>query len=80
MTHGSISGPGHGLRIELGPTIIPLVVESLAHPENFLALQLYDAIQPNSQLLVQYEPDDDSILEGEKGRAQRVVQSWFANR
>ena len=48
--------------------------------KNFLALQLYDAIQPNDQLLVQYEPDDERILEGEQGRAQRVVQAWFANR
>jgi len=66
--------------IALGPAILPLVVEALADPENFLALQLYDAIQPNDQLLVQFEPDDERILEGEQGRAQRVVQAWFANR
>jgi hypothetical protein len=50
-----------------GPAIIPLVVESLADPENFFALQLYDAIQPNDQLLVQFEADDERILEGEQG-------------
>ena len=66
--------------IAMGPAIIPLVVESLAEPDNFFALQLYDAIQPNDQLLVQFEADDERILEGEQGRAQRVVQSWFANR
>jgi hypothetical protein len=66
--------------IALGPAILPLVIEALADPENFLALQLYDAIQPNDQLLVQFEPDDERILEGEQGRAQRVVQAWFANR
>jgi hypothetical protein len=66
--------------IALGPAILPLVVEALADPENFLALQLYDSIQPNDQLLVQFEPDDERILEGEQGRAQRVVRAWFANR
>jgi hypothetical protein len=65
--------------ISLGPAILPLVVEQLAEPENFLALQLYDAIQPNEKLLVQFEPDDERILEGEQGRAQRVVQAWFVN-
>jgi hypothetical protein len=65
--------------IALGPAILPLVIEVLANSENFLALQLYDAIQPNPRLLVQFEPDDERILEGEQGRARRVVQAWFAN-
>jgi hypothetical protein len=65
--------------IALGRAILPLVIEVLADPENFLALQLYDAIQPDSRLLVQFEPDDERILEGEQGRARRVVQAWFAN-
>jgi hypothetical protein len=66
--------------IALGPAILPLVIESLADPENFLALQLYDAMQSDEKLLVQYEPDDERIVEGEQGRARRVVQAWFANR
>jgi len=66
--------------IALGPGIVPLLVEKLADPENFLALQLYDAIQPNEQLLVQYGPEDERILEGEQGRARRVVQTWLTNR
>jgi hypothetical protein len=73
-------GPEYDALIALGPGIIPLVVESLADPENFFALQLYDAIQPNDQLLVQFGPDDERVLEGEQGRARRVVQAWFANR
>ncbi len=63
----------------LGPVILPLVIEKLADPENFLALQLYDTMQTNERLLVQFEPDDERILEGEPGRARRVVQAWFAN-
>jgi hypothetical protein len=66
--------------IALGPGIIPLVVEKLTDPENFLALQLYDAIQPDERLLVQYGPDDERIVEGEQGRARRVVQAWITNR
>lgn len=66
--------------IALGPDILPLVVESLADTENFLALQLYDAIQPDAKLIVQFEPDDERILEGEQGRARRVVQHWLATR
>jgi hypothetical protein len=66
--------------IALGPAILPLVIETLADPENFLALQLYDAMQSDENLLVQYEPDDERIVEGEQGRARRVVHAWFANR
>ena len=78
--HSRAVGEEYDALIAMGPAIIPLVVESLADPMNFFALQLYDAIQPNEQLLVQYEADDERILEGEQGRAHRVVQSWFANR
>jgi hypothetical protein len=65
--------------IALGPAILPLLVEKLADPENFLALQLYDAMQPNERLVVQFAAEDERILEGEQGRARRVVQAWFAN-
>lgn len=66
--------------VALGPKILPLVVEKLGDADNFLALTLYDAIQPNEKLLVQFAPGDERILEGEQGRARRVVQAWFANR
>jgi hypothetical protein len=78
--HTRAVGKEYDALIAMGPGIIPLVVESLADPENFIALQLYDAIQPNDRLLVQYELDDERILEGEQGRARRVVQVWFTNR
>ncbi len=65
--------------IALGSAILPLVIDKLADPENFLALQLYDAMQTNGRLLVQFEPEDERILEGEQGRARRVLQAWFAN-
>jgi hypothetical protein len=73
------AGPEFDGLVALGPRILPLVVEGLTDPDNFFALQLYDAIQPNGQLVVQYGPDDERILEGEQGRAWRTVQAWFAN-
>jgi hypothetical protein len=73
-------GEEYDALIALGPEIVPLVVEKLADPENFLALQLYDAMQANDQLVIHFEPDDEGILEGEQGRARHVVHAWFANR
>lgn len=78
--HTRAVGKEYDALIALGPTTLPLVVEKLADPENFLALQLYDALQSDEKLLVQLEPDDERILEGEQGRARRVVQGWFANK
>jgi hypothetical protein len=66
--------------IAMGPAVLPLVVEKLVDPESFMALQLYDAIQPDEHLIVQYGPEDERILEGEQGRARRVIQAWLTNR
>ena len=68
--HTRAVGKEYDALIALGPAILPLVVEQLADPENFLVLQLYDALQPSEKLLVQFEPDDERILEGEQGRAK----------
>jgi hypothetical protein len=65
--------------VALGPKILPLVVERLADPDNFLALQLYDALQPNPNLIVQFEPDDERILSGEQGHAHEVIKQWPAS-
>jgi len=78
--HSRTIGKEYDALIALGPAIMPLVVAKLADPENFLALQLYDAMQPNERLVIHFEPDDERILEGEQGRAKRVVNAWFANR
>ena len=78
--HFRAVGKEYDSLIALGPSIIPLLVESLAEPDNFLALQLYDAIQSNDHLVVNIGPNDERIVEGEQGRARRVVQTWFANR
>jgi len=79
VPHTRAVGAEFDALIALGSTILPLVVEKLAEPDNFLALTLYDAIQANEKLVVQFAPGDERILEGEQGRARRVVQAWFAN-
>jgi hypothetical protein len=78
--HTRAVGKEYDALIALGPVVLPPVVEQLADPDNFLALQPYDALQSDENLLVQFDPDDERILEGEQGRARRVVQAWFANR
>jgi len=78
--HNRAVGKEFDALIALGPQILPLVVDKLADADNFLALQLYDAIQPDERLVVQYGPDDERILEGERGRARHVVQTWLTNR
>lgn len=76
--HTRAVGPEYDALIAMGPEILPLLVQKLAAPDNFLALQLYDAIQPDERLIVQAEPADKRILDGEQGRARRVVEAWFA--
>jgi hypothetical protein len=62
----------------LGRDIIPLVVEKLAQPDEFFALQLYDALQEDSSLRVDLNAEDEQIFLGEQGRAERVVKHWLA--
>ncbi|MDT4292376.1 hypothetical protein RO575_22650 [Methylomonas sp. MO1] len=64
--------------VALGQQIIPLVIETLTEDENFFSLVLYDSIQSDSRFIVQYEPDDLRLLQGEQGRAIYVVKSWLA--
>ena len=64
--------------VALGPQILPLVVSSLTDEENFFSLVLYDTIQSDARLIVQFEPDDPRILEGEQGRAALVVKTWLS--
>ena len=62
----------------LGRVIIPLVVEKLAQPGEFFALQLYDALQEDSSLRVDLNAEDEQVFLGEQGRAERVVKHWLA--
>lgn len=64
--------------LALGPDILPLVVQELADPENFFALQLYDYLQGDPTLRIQFEPDSVDMLEGEQGRALRTVRRYLS--
>ncbi len=62
--------------VQLGPQILPAVAKKLADPENFLALQLYDALQPQANLVVLIDPRSEEMFEGEQGRAIRTVERY----
>ncbi|MBD3265539.1 hypothetical protein GF373_02620 [bacterium] len=61
----------------MGDEIVPLVVDKLTDSDNFFALQLYDALQPDEKLVIQPDTEGDEILEGEQGRAKRTVIAWL---
>jgi hypothetical protein len=77
--HSRAVGREFDALVAFGPKILPLVVETLVDADNFLALQLYDVLQPDQHLIVQYEPDDERILGGEQGRAAEVVRHWLVS-
>ena len=63
--------------VALGPSILPLVIDQMTDTSNFFAVALYDAIQPDRALIVQYDADDDRIDLGEQGRAAEVVNAYL---
>ena len=54
--------------VALGKDIIPVIAEKLLEPDNFFALQLYDMLQDERQLVVA-SPED--AFDGEQARAKR---------
>lgn len=66
--------------LALGEEALPLLVDQLCDPENFPALQLYELMQTDSALVYEYEDDDETIIEGEQGRALNTVLLWIENR
>ncbi len=75
--------PEFSTLLSMGHAVIPLVVDKLAQPGNFFALQLYDELQMkygDSRMVVSYELDDPSVLEGEQGRCARTVRRWLDSR
>ncbi len=65
--------------VAMGPQVLPLIVGKLTDPDNFLALQLYETVETDAGAVVAINPGDEAILEGEQGRAQRMVERWIAN-
>ena len=77
IVHASDSRSAWRICHALGSQITPLVIAALTEDENFFALVLYDKIQSDDQLIVQYEPDDPRRLKGEQGRAALAVGAWL---
>jgi hypothetical protein len=62
--------------VALGPEILPAIVEKLLEPDNFFALQLYDSLQPQPDMVVPFDLSSDYVFEGEQGRARRTVERF----
>lgn len=65
--------------VALGKDVLPVVVEKLVDPENFFALQLYDALQPEHHMIVGTDLDTDQVFEGEQGRSRRTVERYASS-
>ena len=64
--------------IALGPNALPLVVDEMVQTDSFIAVVLYDFMQSDARLVVQFEPDDPRVLLGEQARAVAAARAWLA--
>ena len=63
--------PEYDALLELGSVTLPAVVEKLLQPEYHFALHLYEALQPQQNLVEQ-----GGLAEGQQGRAARIVVAF----
>jgi hypothetical protein len=61
--------------IGLGPQILPLLMDKIAHRREFFALQAYEVLQPDWPQNI--EADGKPVFESEQARAARAVNDWF---
>jgi hypothetical protein len=61
--------------VALGPQIAPLLIERIAHPDEFFALQAYEVLQPDWPANI--EADGQLVFESEQTKAERAVKDWF---
>lgn len=73
-------GYAYSKLLDLGPQTLPLVVEKLADPANFMAIQLYDDLQPDKDLRVRHVAGDPAALTGVQGRVRDTVARYLTNR
>lgn len=78
-TRDSARLPEFAKLVALGRRILPLVVERMVHtPQlDFWLTVLYDALQRDEMLRVQYTADDPNQFEGEQSRAVRSAKLWL---
>jgi hypothetical protein len=64
--------------VALGQSILPLLVNKLMDEKNFLALPAFEKLA-NKRHIIRINPTDETVLEGEQGRAFRTVKKWMAS-
>jgi hypothetical protein len=62
--------------VGLGPQILPLLVDKIAHPQDFFALQAYEVLAPDWP--ANMEAGGEPVFESEQAKAKRAVKDWFA--
>jgi hypothetical protein len=68
--------PEFAALVALGPSVLPLLIEKIAHPEAFFALQAYEGLAPDwPQTLADA---GGRIFESEQAKARRAVTDWLA--
>ena len=62
--------------IALGAPILSLLIEKIARPEEFFALQAYEALKPEWPTTI--DRNGERVFESEQAKARRAVRDWFA--
>jgi hypothetical protein len=61
--------------VGLGPQILPLLIDKIAHPQEFFALQVYEVLRPDWSANI--EADGKPVFASEQAKARRAVKDWF---
>jgi hypothetical protein len=62
--------------VALGAPILPLLIEQIARPPEFFALQAYEALKPDWPTTI--DRNGERVFESEQAKARRAVKDWFA--
>jgi hypothetical protein len=62
--------------VALGAPILPLLIEKIARPAEFFALQAYEALKPEWPTTI--DRNGERVFESEQAKARRAVRDWFA--
>ena len=62
----------------MGLGVLPLVMEKMVgDPDQFFALQIVDNLAKD-ELMVEWDPADPVVLEGEQARVKATVRRWLS--
>lgn len=74
------AGYAYDSLVKMGPEILPLVVEQLLNPENFVANQLYYDLQSTPKMRLRREIAGPETALTEQDRSKLIVTSFVAGR